>query len=188
MSESTPVTNPAFATTKPSESGSARPKAYAIGPDSEAVAAHLFPDFEVVVCDGMPSEPAERVLLNGVLQYMTFSAALAVLGRAAELVKPGGELHVIVPSVDWAARELIKPRPSPAATFILWGKQYQGEDLYHSGWTISHLRTYVTNAGCVVREAKALDAYWTLLGPDGREEETPVKLNYVVGVKNVPAS
>jgi len=187
LSESIPVIKPASATTKRSESETARPKAYAIGPDSEAVAAHLFPDFEIVVCDGMPSEPAERVLLNGVLQYMTFSAALAVLTRSAELVTPGGELHVIVPSVDWAARELIKPHPSPAAEFILWGKQYQGDDLYHSGWTISHLRTYITKVGCVVREAKAIDAYWTLLGPDGREEEVPVKLNYVVGVKNVPA-
>ena len=168
-------------------SETARPKAYAIGQDSEAVAEHLFPHSVVVACDGMPTEPAERVLLNGVLQYMTFSAALAVLGRAAELVLPGGELHVIVPSVDWAARELIKPRPSPAAEFVLWGKQYQGEDLYHSGWTISNLRTYVTNVGCVVREAKALDAFWTLLGSDGREEEVAVKLNYVVGVKNVPA-
>lgn len=186
MFESTPVTSPASVTTKPSESASDRPKAYAIGEDSEGVAAHLFPDFVVVACDGMPSEPAERVLLNSVLQYMTYSAALAVLGRAAELVLPGGELHVIVPSVDWAVRELIKPHPSPAAEFVLWGKQYQGDDLYHSGWTISNLRTYVTKVGCVVREAKALDAYWTLRGPDGREEEVPVKLNYVVGVRNGP--
>lgn len=186
MSESTRVFDPSSVTTKPSESGSARPRAYAIGEDSEAIAAHLFPDFEVVVCDGMPSEPAERVLLNSVLQYMTYSAALTVLGRAAELVLPGGELHVVVPSVDWAARELIKPHPSPAAEFVLWGKQYLGDDLYHSGWTISNLRTYVTKVGCIVREAKALDAYWTLRGPDGREEEVPIKLNYVVGVRNGP--
>ncbi len=183
MSESTPAGAPSSATTTNSESENEAKIAYAVGETSEEFATHLFPSYQVVACDGMPDTPAERLLLCLVLQYMTYGAALGVLQVAGSLVLPGGELHVIVPSADWAAREWLKPEPSPATEFILYGKQWQEGEVYHSGWTLGHLRTYMHRAGFVAREARALDATWTLKGPEGREQEVPVRLNYVVGVK-----
>lgn len=183
MSENTAGSRIASATTTNSESENGAKIAYAIGETSEEFAARLFPGYRVVACDGMPDIPTERLLLCLVLQYMTFGAALGALQVAGSLVLPGGELHVIVPSADWAVRELMKPEPSPAAEFVLYGKQWREDEVYHSGWTIPRLRTFISRCGFIVREARALDAAWTLRGPDGQEREEPIRLNYVVGVK-----
>ena len=182
MCENTLSSAPLSATTKPSELANA-PRAYAIGENAGEIAKHLFPGHEVIECDSLPEEPAQRLLLNCCLQYLTYGAGLAALQTAGALVLPGGELHVIVPSADWAVRELMKPEPSPAAEFVLYGKQWSEDEVYHSGWTIPRLRTFISRCGFIVREARALDAAWTLRGPDGQEREEPIRLNYVVGGK-----
>lgn len=70
--------------------------------------------------------------------------------KLKNLVHDMGEIHFYVPDLDWAAKMLIKNKPSPLIQFALYGnEQYP----HRSGFTLLWLRTLVESAGILVRHS-----------------------------------
>lgn len=158
-------------------------RVYVIG-EGDEVAARLYPGAEIArLEDAFPKEPMQAVVVFSVLQRGTYAAAMGMLQGIADRLEEGGEAHVFVPSLDWAARQMMKAQPSPATEFVIYGPQYQGE-VYQSGWTIIALRSYMHRCGFIVTAASRVEDEWVLKAPNGDTQVEPVELNYVKGVRH----
>ncbi len=58
-------------------------------------------------------------------------------------LKEGGELHLFVPSLEWVAREILKPNPHPMWKIHLFGNQYSDKQTHLNGFTMMELRNVI---------------------------------------------
>jgi predicted SAM-dependent methyltransferase len=69
------------------------------------------PDFVHDVRDPLPDEHKgiyDVVMMSHVMEHINRDWVLEVLKNMVEALKPGGELYVLVPDMEWAAQELLK--------------------------------------------------------------------------------
>jgi len=105
----------------------------------------------------------------------------------AALLKPGGIFHIMVPSLEWAAHEILdKDKASPMLLPLIFGGQ-ENEFMYHrSGFTIPILRGELEKAGLIPRVAQVQPFVIRSSTPDGKITEYKCGENYVQGVKRGP--
>lgn len=125
----------------------------------------------------------DGLLASHVLEHFSYWRTDKILEGWAKCLKEGGEIHILVPSLEWAARQILSEQPSPA----LYGQLYAGQttqwDLHLTGFTMRKLRQIMQKAGLSVGTART-GVYHIRVGSMG---DFPAEQHYVVGVKGTPA-
>ena len=93
------------------------------------------------------------VFASHVLEHMPWHATDSVLASWVRILNPGGALHVMVPSLEWCAEEILSDNPSKALLPVLFGGQFQTGDDHLTGFTMRYLRARMEKAGLHVYRA-----------------------------------
>lgn len=119
----------------------------------------------------------DGVFASHVLEHFEWWEQDAILKHWTELLKPGGELHIVVPSLEWAARVILSENPILGVLPHLYGGGVDIYDIHRTGYTMLLLRKYFESAGIAVREAKTMPYWISVLGNPVQAEQ-----HYVWGV------
>jgi predicted SAM-dependent methyltransferase len=123
----------------------------------------------------------DGVFASHVLEHFRYWQTKNVLLGWVECLKPGGELHILVPSWEWAAREVLSDRPSPA----LFGHSFAGQvnqwDVHLCMFTMRYLRKLFAECGLSVATAKTLPYQLHVNGQLYEAEN-----HYIMGRKGEP--
>lgn len=133
----------------------------------------------------MPDELENRfdgIFASHVLEHFSYWKTDEVLSGWARCLKPGGELHILVPSWEWAAREVLSERPSPAVLPHSFAGHVNQWDVHLAMFTMRKLRHLFQKAGLSVTHAKTM-TYQIRVGDLG---EFPAEEHYICGVKGTP--
>lgn len=68
-------------------------------------------------------------------------------------LKPGGELTILCPSLEWAAVQILSAERNPALIVHLFGTQDRPEHFHSSAYTMLDLRSLCALAGIAVTHA-----------------------------------
>jgi len=141
--------------------------------------SELFPFAEDIT-----DEHFDLVVATHALQCVPRVRVVETLKYWSGVLRPGGELHVIVPDLGWAADEIAAERSVEKMTLgVIYGTQ-QAEWAYHrSGFTVDLLRAAVFAAGLQARAARLGPYKITSVGADGKVRELVARQIYVVAVK-----
>lgn len=96
----------------------------------------------------------DGLLASHVLEHFSYWKTDDVLAGWVKCLKPGGEIHILVPSLEWAAREVLSEKPSPAVYAQLFAGQVNEWDVHLTGFTMRKLRQILDNAGISVHTAR----------------------------------
>lgn len=121
----------------------------------------------------------DGLLASHVLEHFSYWKTDEVLAGWVRCVKPGGEIHVLVPSLEWAAREVLSEQPSPAVYAQLYAGQVNMWDVHLTGFTMRKLRQLFERAGVDVHVART-GLYHLRVGTLGEFES---QQHYIAGVK-----
>ena len=88
-----------------------------------------------------------------ILEHVERAVSLQVIKNLKATLKDGGELWIIVPSLEWCGKELLKDKPSPIVLAAIYGSQETKWQYHHTGYTLHLLRQLVEKAGLVARSA-----------------------------------
>lgn len=131
----------------------------------------------------MPDDLADRfdhVFASHVLEHFPWFLTDKVLTEWAKVVKPGGYLHVVVPSLEWAAKEILSEHPSKAIYPHLYAGQTTQWDYHLSGFMMRSLRAIFDTIGLAVVRARSGRYTLMVLGTQMEAEQ-----HYVCGQKKV---
>lgn len=162
-------------------------KVLELSPWTESISQTIYPDAEITRYDFISPVPEEftgkfdAVMANGVLQRFNYMEAPNVMAAWAKCLKDGGELHIIVPSLEWACREVLSESPSPVCMVALYGAQGGDGSVHTSGFTMRLLRAHCARTGLNVTKARTAD---TAIDVNGTEYK--LQQHYVCGVKGTP--
>lgn len=134
----------------------------------------------------MPSNLKLRfdgILASHVLEHFSYWKTEEILKGWIDCLKVGGELHILVPSLEWAAREVLSERPSPAVYAQLFAGQVNQWDVHLTGFTMRKLRHLMESVGLKVHTART-GIYHVRVA--GWENEFEALQHYVAGVKGDP--
>lgn len=136
--------------------------------------------------ENLPAEMTGKFdgfLASHVLEHFSYWKTEKVLQGWVNCLKDGGELHILVPSLEWAAREVLSERPSPAVYAQLYAGQVNQWDVHLTGFTMRKLRQLMDIAGISVHTAKT-GVYHVRVGSLGEFE---AHQHYIAGVKGTPS-
>lgn len=139
------------------------------------------PDIVADAAD-MPPElygQLDGLLASHVLEHFSYWNTEKVLAGWIRCLKEGGELHILVPSLEWAAREVLSENPSPAVYAQLYAGQVNQWDVHLTGFTMRKLRQLLQKNGISVNVART-GVYHIRVGTFGEFE---AEQHYVAGVK-----
>ena len=163
-----------------------RPQAHLIPgwEEAEIMSLDIDPEFDPDILADAANVPKkwfgkfDGVFASHILEHFGFWEAEKVLAHWKQLLKPGGELHVVVPSAEWAGKQLLSENPSWAIMPHLYGShinQWQG---HKSCFTMLLLRKYFDSVGLGVVRART--------GPYHLQVEGQIMIaeqHYCMGVK-----
>lgn len=95
----------------------------------------------------------DAVLASHVLEHVPYFRTHDVLEQWVKLLKPEGYLHIIVPSLEWAAEQILSGRPHIAIFGHLYGGQTTQWDVHLNGFTMKRLRAEMEWVGLMVDAA-----------------------------------
>lgn len=132
--------------------------------------------------EDMPPELYDKLdglLASHVLEHFSYWKTDKVLDGWIRCLKEGAELHILVPSLEWAAREVLSENPSPAVYAQLFAGQVNQWDVHLTGFTMRKLRQLMQKHGINVNVART-GIYHVRVGTMGEFEAMQ---HYVAGVK-----
>lgn len=141
---------------------------------------NLKPD---IVADArrMPDELAgqfDGLLASHVLEHFPWWDVENVLTSWLTVLKPGGEIHIVVPSLEWAAREILSEHTSRAMIPHLYAGVTTPWDVHLSGYTMRYLRALFDKVDIAVVAARSGEYTLMVLGNPMQAEQ-----HYVKGIK-----
>lgn len=148
----------------------------------------LNPDYVHDITKPLPLDLRDKfdiVYLSHVLEHLPYKQVLPTLKNLYQALKPGtGEMWVIVPALEWAAKEIAKDQPSPVLMGFLYGSQSNEWQYHKCGFTLNQLRLLMESTGMYTRRAHQSAFIITLDAPDGTSKEFPSTQNIVVGLRS----
>ena len=123
----------------------------------------------------------DGLLASHVLEHFSYWKTDKILEGWIKCLKDGGELHVLVPSLEWAAREVLSEHPSPAMYAQLFAGQVNEWDVHLTGFTMRKLRWLMEHVGIAVHTART-GVYHVRVG----DKEFEALQHYIAGVKGQP--
>ena len=124
----------------------------------------------------------DGLLASHVLEHFSYWKTDKILEGWLRCLKDGGEIHILVPSLEWACREILSEQPSPAVYGQLYAGQVNTWDVHLTGFTMRKLRALFEKAGVAVHTART-GVYHIRVGSVG---EFPAEQHYIAGVKGQP--
>jgi len=124
----------------------------------------------------------DGLLASHVLEHFSYWKTDKILEGWVKCLKDNGELHILVPSLEWAAREVLSENPSPAVYSQLFAGQVNQWDVHLTGFTMRKLRQLMERAGINVKVART-GIYHIRVGTIGEFEAMQ---HYVAGTKGQP--
>ena len=145
-----------------------------VGSGAGSVAEQVFnefPDKEIVRMDANPDTnpdilhditnplPEELhgefdvVFISHVLEHIDRSKMIEAFRNVISAVKNLGEVWVLVPSLEWAANEIINRREGIHVQMNIFGGQNHPLDFHKTGFTLLALRQVIELCGLIVRRA-----------------------------------
>ena len=154
-----------------------------VGTGSEKLAKELWPESTLKIATSLQFPKGwggqyDIVLAYRALQRVPNAAVNKTLKNWYHVLKPGGELHLFVPSLEWASREILNENPSPMTFITIFGTQMNEETFWLSGYTMRRLRVDMEDVGFKVEVAKV--GYHSEII---NEQEFQAEQHYVVGRK-----
>jgi hypothetical protein len=124
----------------------------ALGNEARELAEELF------VMPEIDTQPEKKKVYDAVLSYMNlqnvpFRKVDDVVSSWANALKQNGEFVLFVPSLEWAAVQILSPKPSPALILHLFGKQNKPADFHACAFTLLDLRVLLSRHGIAVTHA-----------------------------------
>ncbi len=119
------------------------------------------------------------VFLSHVLEHIDRVKVYDTVTYLKSALKDGGELWLIVPSLEWVGQELRKDRPSPITLAALYGSQSNEWQYHKTGFTLYNLRTLIEKVGMVPRQA-----YQGPFTVELNKKEYPAVQNILVAMRN----
>jgi hypothetical protein len=130
----------------------------AIGEGAQGLARELYPESDVDTTTLTPGK--KRRDYDAILSYMAlprvpFRQVETVAQSWVEALATGGELVLFVPSLEWAAVQILTPGKdrNPALILHLFGTQNKPAEFYGSGFTMMDLRALCAKIGLAVTHA-----------------------------------
>lgn len=124
------------------------------------------PDVVHDVTQPLPEElrgQFDGVFLSHVLEHFPWRVVVPVLKNLREALKPDGEILVLVPSLEWAAQQILSDTPSAGLQAHLYGAQTNEWQFHRAGFTCVGLRQVLRIAG-FIEEYVAQGAIEIVLG------------------------
>lgn len=130
-----------------------------------------------------PDDTYDAVLCSHTLEHIEYRDVSAALTEMRRVLKPGGELHVLVPSLEWAARQILSEHMSQITIPHIYGLQSSPWQYHKAGFTLTILRDLFTRAGLRVTVARR--GVYHVSGTDAKGNPVliPAEQHYVVGAK-----
>lgn len=123
----------------------------------------------------------DGILASHVLEHFSYRITERVLRNWMDCLKDGGALHVVVPSWEWLAREVLSENPSPACYGHGFGGHVNAWDCHYAMFTMRKLRQLFDKIGLSVTHAKT-GVYHIRVG----DKEYEAEQHYICGVKGTP--
>lgn len=169
-----------------------------VGSGSDSVAKVVFShlDIEVTRLDGTPEtnpdilhdittplpdelkDSFDIVYMSHVLEHIDRMKVIEVFRNVTQAVKNYGEVWAIVPSLEWAANEIINQREGIHVQMNIFGGQTYPFDYHRCGFTLASLRQMVELCGLFVRKA-----YQSPFGILYNGQEHPSLQNVVIAIR-----
>lgn len=87
------------------------------------------------------------VLASHVLEHVRYREVQSAAKNIISGAKQDGEVWIFVPSMEWAARQVLAGRETFGLMGVIWGGQYDPWDYHYSGFTRNSLATLMTKCG-----------------------------------------
>jgi hypothetical protein len=131
-------------------------KVLAIGQDAQDLARELYGQSEIDTTTLTPGK--KRGDYDAILSYMAlprvpFREVERVAKSWVDALRVGGELVLLVPSLEWAAVQILSPNPNPALIIHLFGEQTSPQKFNASAFTLMDLRALCSRIGIAVTHA-----------------------------------
>lgn len=162
--------------------GNVKPQAHIIFPDAKVVSLDVDPAMKPdIVADAgnMPEALHGRfdaIFASHVLEHFSYWKEQDVLKGWIRCLKPDGELHIVVPSAEWAAREVLSEKPSPAIHGHMLAGQVNGWDVHLNIFTMRKLRSLFERVGLTVFRARTGEYSINISGVEYKAEQ-----HYIAG-------
>ena len=170
-----------------------------VGAGERSVARSMWPDATVRTLDADPAlkpdvvgtllsipEPDDTydaVVASHVLEHVEYRDATTALKEMRRVVKLGGEVHILVPSLEWAARQILGESMSPVTIPHIYGLQTTPWQYHKAGFRLADLRDLMTSVGLRVVVARRAVYHVSGVDRDGKTVGYPAEQHYVVGRK-----
>lgn len=118
------------------------------------------------------------VYVSHVLEHIDRLKVIQTLVYLSKALKNYGEMWVIVPSMEWAAQEILDQRDGLHIQGMIWGGQNTQWDYHRCGFTLHAMRQLFEIIGLVVRKA-----YQSPFGIVMGEHEFTCAQNVVIGAR-----
>lgn len=128
---------------------------------AEKLADHLFPDADRTVLLGNQARPPRKYggkfdafLSFHDLAKVSHHHTIETLKNWRHVLKRGGEMHLFVPSLEWAAEQILSERPSPLTLWRIYGPQTEEDQFFVNGFVLRKLRADLQKAGLLAERAQ----------------------------------
>jgi len=160
-----------------------KPQAQEIWKDAEIITVDIDPNMKPdILCDAQElskhTEPVDAILASHVLEHFPYWKTEAVLQDWNLCLKMKGELHIVVPSMEWAAKQILSEEPSRVVYAHLFGGQFTQYDFHMTGFTMRRLRWFMELTGFAVSKARSGTYTLMINGTPNLAEQ-----HYVMGIK-----
>ncbi len=155
---------------------------------TEPLCTELYPDIEIelrnpynYVGAKLPYEDGELdgIFTHFILTNIAYRRTQQVVDDWARCLKPGGLLHILVPSFEWLMRAALQEEIPMHVRPLLFGTQHDQHHIAMNALTMLDLRVLLRQAGLTVIKARQ-KIFHVQFGDDSLEAEQ----HYVVGEKN----
>ena len=106
-----------------------------------------------IVCDirkiPEPDCKYDIIYSSNVLEHFSHRLSKEILNEWLRILKMGGEMRLIVPNIEYAARKIIEGEVDDYSLWILYGQQGYAKDFHAAGFTEILLRRLLENMDCL---------------------------------------
>lgn len=105
---------------------------------------------------GFPKQHFDMIVASRVLEKQPHNKVLACVSEWTRILKPGGELTIVVPNLRWAACAILGKEITedwPAILVTLYGTQEEEGEFHTTGFTLSMIRGLIEQTGYRIKEA-----------------------------------
>ena len=123
----------------------------------------------------------EAVFCSHVLEHIEWKFAQRAVEQLASTLKPGGQLHLFTPDLEWACKKALEGDENMSVIGVLYGGQTTQWDYHKCGYTERSLTQLVRMCGMNVVKVEIGKYRGSYRNASGVDKESLVDQVYVIG-------